>query len=58
MGISAQKHAVLTSLAALEAMPRTEGFGFVSGRRRRRRRPWPSTAGRLAIKGRKPELAT
>ncbi len=31
MGINARKHAVLTTLAALEAVLRNEGFGFVSG---------------------------
>ncbi len=31
MGINARKHAVLTTLAALEAVLRGEGFGFTSG---------------------------
>ena len=31
MGINARKHAVLTTLAALEAVLRGEGFGFASG---------------------------
>ena len=31
MGINARKHAVLTTLAALEAVLRNEGFGFSSG---------------------------
>ena len=31
MGVNARKHAVLTTLAALEAVLRQEGFGFVAG---------------------------
>ena len=31
MGVNARKHAVLTTLAALEAVLRTEGFGFTAG---------------------------
>ena len=31
MGVNARKHAVLTTLAALEAILRGEGFGFMSG---------------------------
>jgi (S)-ureidoglycine-glyoxylate aminotransferase len=31
MGINARKHAVLTTLAALETVLRAEGFGFTSG---------------------------
>ncbi len=31
MGVNARKHAVLTTLAALEAVLRGEGFGFASG---------------------------
>jgi (S)-ureidoglycine-glyoxylate aminotransferase len=31
MGINARKHAVLTTLAAMEAVLRNEGFAFTSG---------------------------